>query len=607
MRHSSHMPPAFRQGYILLLAIVFLGIFFAIAAAYANLATSTVRSSRADVTHAQARALAEAGVDQAIYQLNHNAAYAGETNTALAPGMFTVAVSSIDETTKQVTATGFVPDSVHPLASETVHVQVGINASIVSFRYGVQAGAGGFTLSGGAQIDGNVYANGNINATTGVHITGSATAANPPALSTDQANDVPDTIPSCSIDTCITFADSSATQDVAQSFQISTAVGLNAIQFYIKKVGTPSDAVVKITTDSGGVPGSTLMSGTLPASSVTTNFGWVSVPMPATPILSPGQTYWMVIDASSNASKYYILGANADGYAAGTAKVGKYGGSWSATVPPNLDGYFKIFLGGGTSLIGGNTYTTGVYIGTTGSDDAWAHTIKGATVSGTPYCVDGSYLNKPCDTSRPDPTPQPMPVSDGNIALWEDEATAGGTTTGDVHVGWAGATLGPKKIVGNLVVDGGGTLTVAGTLYVTGTITVTGGARVVLAASYGPNDGLIISDGTITINGGSSFAGSGASGSYPFLITTSACPAGTGCNGASAISLSGGAGTIALIAPHGTAIIQGGTALKEVTANEIVMGGGAHLTYDSGLISPTFTSGPGGSWTVIPHTYSITN
>ena len=593
------------RGNILLLTIVFLGVFSTVATAYLNFITRYARSESVAVASTQAFGLAEAGIDQAAYQLNQNPNYTGETNTALG-GTFVTTVTSIDNSSKRISVTASVPNSTNPIATKTIKATVSINSSIVSFRYGVQAGAGGFSLSGGSTINGSIYANGDINATTGVHITGSATAANPPALTTDQTNDSP-TISSCTNSTCITFANSTATQDVAQSFKISSALPLDTMQFYLKKVGSPSDIVATIVNDNGGSPGTdVLLSGTLPASAVTTAFGWVTVAMPPTPVLDPGETYWMVLNTTNNSSKYYVLGANVGGYANGTAKIGKYGGSWSSTTPVGLDGYFRISLGGGTSMIGGNTYNTGVYVGTGAGDDAWAHTIKGATVTGTLYCQSGSYTNKSCVTTRPDPTPVAMPLSDGNIQEWKDIASAGGTITGDYHVNSTGATLGPKKITGNLLVDGGGTLTLSGTLWVVGTITVTGGGKVKLASSYGSNDGAIVGDSYVVINGGATFSGSGQSGSYPFLITTSSCPAESGCNGNSAISLSGEAGTVAIVAQNGTASISGGSALKAVTAKQISMDGGATLQYDSGLINANFSSGPGGSWAFVPGSYAIT-
>jgi hypothetical protein len=593
------------RGNVLLLSLVFLGIFMTVGTSLLSYTTVSLRAERASVASTQALAIAEGAVEKATSAINQNASYTGETGTVLGAGTFTVTISSINSSTKLITATGYVPNSTSPLARKTVQTKVAINSAVISFRYGIQSGAGGFSLTGGSTINGSVYSNGDISATTGVHITGAAVAANSPAFTIDQTNDTP-AVSSCTSSTCITFANAAATQDLAQSFKISDAIVLNNIQFYIKKVGAPSDVTVKIVNDSSGSPGTDLlMSATLPASSVSTTFGWVSVSLPSTPVLDPLQTYWVILDAGTNASKYYVVGANTSGYANGVAKVGQYGGSWSSTTPAGLDSYFKISLGGVTSKIGGNNYTTGVYVGTTASDDAWAHTVTGATVSGALYCQSSTYTNKACNTTRADPTPQTYPLSDSTITDWKDDALSGGTVTGDYTVGSSGATLGPKKITGNLLINGGGTLTVTGTLWVVGTITLTGGAKMKLASSYGTSEGAIVSDGRVSVDGGSSFAGSGQSGSYPFLITTNACPVAPGCNGNNAVYLSGGAGTVSVVAQSGTVRISGGSSIKAVTAKQIVMDSGATLFYDSGLISANFASGPGGSWGFVPGSYVI--
>lgn len=166
------------------MAIVFLGIFFAVASAYVSLTTSSVRSVRYDIESAQALALAEAGVDEAIYQMNENANYAGETNTILASGAFTVTVSNVNTNTKRLVATGAVPDMEHPLATKTVTTLVNINTSIVSFRYGAQVGAGGVSMENGSEITGNLFSGGNVSGDG--TITGDATVASgTPATSLD--------------------------------------------------------------------------------------------------------------------------------------------------------------------------------------------------------------------------------------------------------------------------------------------------------------------------------------------------------------------------------------------------------------------------------------
>jgi len=590
-----------QEGQVIIIGLVFLSIMLLFSGAILVFVSNFLKAERQNISKDQALHLAEAGIDQAVYKLNQDADYNGESNQALGNGTFTTTVSVVNSSTRLVSSTGYVPNSVNPQAVRVVKATMSIDNSVIAFNYGVQAGNGGFLLKGGATVNGNIYANGDITATNGVHITGSATAANPPGVAADQvnANPMPNT-------GSIIFAKTTATQDFAQSFKISAAEQMNNIKFYIKKVGSPSNITVKIVNDNAGIPGSeVLMSGTLSASSVTTNFGWATATMPSTPILDANRSYWMVLDTSSNSSKYYILGANSNGYANGIGKIGKYGASWSDTSPAGLDGYFQLYLGGDSSILGGSTYVGGVYIGTTGSDIAWAHNVVGASVTGPLYCKTGSHNNKACDVSRPDPTPQPMPLSDANIQDWKDDAATGETISGDYHVGWAGDTLGPNVITGNLLIDGGGTLIVAGTLYVQGNIRLTGGGKIKLASSYGSSNGVIVSDGYVILEGGSSFAGSGEDGSYPFLITTSACPVASGCDGHDAVYQSGGAGSVAIIAQNGNVDIEGGSALKQVTAKQITMEGGATLLYDSGLINANFSSGPGGSWKYQPGSYVI--
>ena len=136
---------------------------------------SAVQSERFSLASAQARALAEAGIDKAVYELNHTANYSGETNTALGNGVFSVSMASIDGSTKRLTATGYVPNSTNPTATKVIQATVSINSSVVSFRYGVQVGDGGVTMSNNSTINGNIFSNGNVSGSG--TITGDATVA----------------------------------------------------------------------------------------------------------------------------------------------------------------------------------------------------------------------------------------------------------------------------------------------------------------------------------------------------------------------------------------------------------------------------------------------
>jgi len=180
--HYTHNTRAHKQGYVLVLALVFLGIFFTTATAYLNFVTTSARSARVDISQSQALAIAEAGMNKAVYQLNQNTSYTGETTTSFGEGVFTVSVSNIDSVSKRVTATGYVPNSTNPVATKTIKATVGINNAVISFHYGVQAGRGGFSLENSSSITGNVYASGPIIGTSQNYIYGDVVSAGPDGL-----------------------------------------------------------------------------------------------------------------------------------------------------------------------------------------------------------------------------------------------------------------------------------------------------------------------------------------------------------------------------------------------------------------------------------------
>jgi hypothetical protein len=528
--------------------------------------------------------LAESGIEDAFYRIKNNRSISASETLIIGTDSATTTITTIGANEKQIDSLG---DSSSKQRKATLSITTGAG---VAFNYGLQAGNGGITINGGSTINGNVYSNGDVDAVSAT-ITGSAVAANSLSLVADQTNDSP--LPPAS---SINFRNAAASQDFAQSFQVSTTELVNKIGFYIKKTGSPSDATIRIVANNNGSPSTTALAiGTvsLSASQVTTSYGWVEVVLANQVSLIPETTYWVVIDSSSqNASSYYTIGAN-NSYSSGAAKTGSYSGSWTVT---NLDGYFKVYTGGVTSLIGGANYVGGVNIGTAGVGDAWAATVRGASVQGNLYCTTGTNNNKSCNTSKGNPPSVPLPFSESNMQAWKDDAEAGGTIVGNHTIGYAGGTLGPKKITGNLTVNGGGTLTLTGPLWVVGTVSVTGGGNVMLPANYSQNSETIISDNTITVNGGGSI-GSGEPGSYLFFVSTSMCPNAVGCT-VSAINISGGAGAIAANAQYGNIALSGGAAIKAVVGNSITATGGSTVTYDSGLASPSFMSGPSGGWNI---------
>lgn len=556
-------------------AMMILIVFFVLIslAILSGIVTPTVREFKIVADNFKSKQtyfLAESGVEDVLYRMRNGKQTSTEETLVLGGSETTTTVETLPGNKRQLSSlanTGGIQRKVN------VVLGTGVGAA---FSYGVQVGSGGFIMDNNSQIVGSVYSNGTISGSGS--ITGSATSANSPALSANQTND------SGTPTYDVTFGNDNSTQDFAQSFQISETGILNKINLYVKKVGSPADITARIVTDSGGKPsGTTLTSAVIDGSIISTNYGWISIPMTSYVQLSSGTTYWIVLDASSSNTKYYKIGANNEGYQNGVGKTGSYGGTWNSLSPSGLDGFFSVYLGGVTGSISGVTVGTGT-IG-----NAYSHTVNNSIVRGTIYCQTGSGNNKSCDTGRTDPVQIPMPISEQNIIDWKNVAALGGEITGNYTVS-SNTTLGPKKITGNLTVNSKSTLTMSGSIWVQGNLLVDNNSIIKLSSSYGSSEGVIIVDGTITISNNGTFEGSGAVDSYMLALTTS--------SSTNAINASNNAGAVALYAANGTInIANNGTAIS-LTGYNIHLSENAVITYQEGLANANFVSGPSGTWNV---------
>lgn len=525
--------------------------------------------------------LSEANTEDILYRLK-NRLSVGTAQTLTLGGYSSTAIITDVSGGKVITSTANWDSYVRNISAQ---ISAGVGTA---FNYGVQVGNGGVVMSNNSGINGNMYSNGNVTGGSGSFVTGSVFAANSSALAADQDN-IPDNSPS----TSIIFRNTLANKDFAQKFQVSTTDVVNKAQFLIKKVGAPANATVRIVTDSSGSPStSVITTGTMSASLVTTSFGTVDVAFTSNPQLNAGVDYWLVIDNGSNSStNYYVLGAN-NSYAIGFGKLGQFSGAWT-TVSPSASSYFKVYIGGLTATI------SGVTVGTGSVGDAWANKVTGSTVRGNLYCQTGSGNNKSCNTSQQDPAPQSFPISDGNITQWKTESEAGGVINGNYTVDASNASLGPKKIVGNLTLKNGATLTMTGAIWVTGDILISNNASVSLASTFGTNSTILIADGIVDLSNNGQFSGTGQTGSYLMILTTSDCPASPSCSGANAIEVSNNAGAVILNAQKGTVHFSNNSGAKEAVAYTLSLDNGATITYESGLANVNFSTGPSGGWDIL--------
>ncbi len=563
-----------RQGGAAMLVSVVFFLFLSLAVT-SGLVSPSVRGFKSadnQVKSSQSLYLAESAVEDAYFRLKTGKDIGGTNIIELNgnSGSATIADSGYNQ--KTVSAVG---DVSNRQRTTQLVLNTGTGAS---FNFGVQSGTGGIDLRSNSVINGSVYSNGIITGTG--TITGSATSANSASLTADQTNDI---LPPAYD---VTFGNASGSQDFAQSFQVSSTGQINKVELYLKKVSTPSNLTVRIVNDASGNPGTTtITSRSLSASLVSATYNWVSLPFSSNPELTAGVTYWLVLDGATNSSKYYTIGGNSNGYPSGLGKVGQYSGTWNNTSPSGLDGFFRLYLGGVTGLIDGIT------VGSGGVGNAYAHTVNNSNIAGTNYCQTGTGNNKSCDTSLADPVQTPMPISDQNVLDWKSEAEAGGTHTGDYTIAnGESMSLGPQKVVGNLLVDNGGHLTITGTLWVTGTITIKNNSTVNLSASYSSSEGLIIADGKILIDNNTTFSGSGVPGSYIMALST--------WPSTSAIELHNNGGAVILYAAYGEVELENNATAKALNGKWIELNNNSVVTYETGLADLNFVNGPSGGWSI---------
>lgn len=580
------------RGQILFLTLVFTGIFLALSGGIISFTMINSTAEGQAVAHAQALGLAEAGIDNAIYQLNQNPNYSGET-TALGAGTFTTTVSTINQNTKRITATGNISYGHGLTTSRTIQTTASIDLTTISFSYGVQIGQGGLTMNNGSRVNGNVFSNGTISG-EGV-INGDALVAGGVAPAADQ------TWTNYNADFYLGSASSLA--NAAQSFIPSATNTIAKVVVYMKKIGSPNDLTIKIVSDNNGVPSKTVLaSGSINSSNITGSYAWIEGSLSSNPTLNAGQKYWLILIANVNASKYYYWGLDTgNGYA---NNIGMYSNNWNASTPvwtaAGGDFNFQIYMGAEvTGLTGVTVSGTAKSISMTDctiSGNAYFQTTNTCSVAGTQY------------PNTPPPSPQAFPISSAQITDWETAAASGGTIgTYSLNNG-ATSTIGPIVIDGNLTINNGSILIIKGPIWVKGNVDLNNNSKILVDGSLGDNGTVLIADkpgsttttGKITLNNNAVGAGNGQPNSALLFIST--------YNGASdAIVINNNASSSVFFAPYGTINVNNNADMWELTGYRITLNNNATVNYQSGLQNATFSNGPGGSWIYQVGSYAVTD
>lgn len=543
---------------------------------------------------AQAINLAEAGVDKAIASLNSSAgSYSGDLATPFGDGEYLVTVTTLGNN-KIIESTGYIPSKNNTKAKKVVKVQVSKGTG-VAFKYGVQVGEGGLQLGSNNKVIGSIYSNGNITSNNDNEITGDAWIARGTQPTADQSTD-------CEGINCIDYIFGKKVSgedrlDIAQSFTPITTEKLNKVSIKLKKVGLPSDLVVRILKDDGGKPDKNhvLATGTMKSNLVTLEYGFVDVTFDTSPNLNANTMHWLMLDTSANSANYWIWQADlAQSYSRGLASRSH---DWKDKNPNwnslNVDLSFKTYIGGiNTFIDGGNNFIA--------RGDVHANTIKNMTILKSAYYQ--TIVNSTAAGYFPgseDPSPKSFPISPGNILAWKTEAEKSSIVNGNISS--CIASLGPAKIVGNVTFDNSCSVIIKSPVWITGNLDLKNNNTLTLSSDYGSSSGVIIVDGITNFGNGNKLQGSGIAPSILMLLSTYDSV----LTGITAIKLNNNANSSFLYADRGIIEPGNNNDFKELTAWQIKLSNNTTINYETGLASAFFSAGPSGSYALVRGTYQI--
>lgn len=252
-----------------------------------------------------------------------------------------------------------------------------------------------------------------------------------------------------------------------------------------------------------------------------------------------------------------------------------------------------------SSTINGTVYTNGSITGSGSSQingEAWAVD----TISSPDPTVTG--------TKHPGASPAPMPIEDTATFYreWKDatiDPNIGGETTtcpGGTCSYPSGTTpIGPQKLVGDLIVSNTGIVNVTGPIWVTGNVTVQNSAKIQLDPSFGSNGTVLITDGKVsTANSGAFVPTSASPKGYILVVTTNTSN--------DAIKIGNSGVNAVFYALDGGAELENTAKVTALVAKRLELENSASLTYDQGLASASFVSGPGAAWAIKKGTYRFT-
>jgi hypothetical protein len=202
--------------------------------------------------------------------------------------------------------------------------------------------------------------------------------------------------------------------------------------------------------------------------------------------------------------------------------------------------------------------------------------------------------------------PPALPLPSFNTDFWKYQATnsaiGGSTFTGNCDVKSGTSTdctngtglLGPRKIIGNLIINAGKNLTVTGPIWVTGNINIANNNTIILDPNFINYGTVVLADGNIATDANVDFTKNGSA----VIMMTSLKDDGQNCS-TPAISVANNTTDVVFYALYGCVRISNNALFDgSVVGQKVHVGGNSTIEYDPALAQAVFGSSCVGGWAI---------
>lgn len=188
----------------------------------------------------------------------------------------------------------------------------------------------------------------------------------------------------------------------------------------------------------------------------------------------------------------------------------------------------------------------------------------------------------------------PVPVPPFDAAGWAQNANVNGDPiVGDLELDSGTTYLGPRKIQGDLVLDGNAELVVTGPLHVTGDFVMDSNSEVFLDQSFGSDGTVIYVEGEVQFKSNAEVHATNSDPKGYLLIAS------TSSSEEAILMDSNSKLEAAIYAVNGNVVMNSNGDVVALIGNGVVLKSNAEINFDIGLVVYTFTSGGTGGYELI--------